>query len=48
MNVETIRFRNNMSLDSITNLKYLKTQSKLYSEEKKKFIYENNKRKQDR
>lgn len=48
INLETIRFRDNMSLDSVTNLKYLKTQSKLYSEEKKKFIYENNKRKQDR
>ena len=48
MNLETVRFRNNMSLDSITNLKYLKTQSKLYSAEKEKFIYENNKRKQDR
>lgn len=48
MNLETIRFRDNMSLDSITNLKYLKIQSKLYSAEKEKFIYENNKRKQYR
>ena len=48
INLETIRFRDNMSLDSVTNLEYLKTQAKLYSAEKEKFIYENNKRKQDR
>jgi len=48
INLEIIRFRNNMSLDVITNLKYLKTQSNEYSIEKKKFIHENNKRKQNR
>ena len=48
INLETIRFRDNMSLDSVTNLEYLKTQAKLYSVEKEKFIYENNKRKRNR